>query len=363
MSINQIKNKTGTIWRARLVLKSGKRISKCFPRKVDAEQWLAKAKIENNDHTLLRCEPIRFCDLAVEFLKYAKPELQVATYQRYESVIRRYLVPEFGRTYLDSISKKNVLDFKVKISELPLSQATKYFIFCSLKTVIRKGIELDLITHNPVVGIKSPKKGEARTEYWNLSEIQTFLNLMVTHPRFPLYVLALNTGMRAGEIFGLKWDCIDLENELILVKRTLDQKTHILKETTKTAKFRNIGINDALKRLFQKLHQTGTSDFVLDREAMGCKDTSHIARAFYSDCVEVGIRPIKFHDLRHTFATQLVRKSGDIHAVAQVMGHKSATMTERYAHFGIEHAVQVAKMISFTAEEENQKVVPIRRVK
>ncbi len=363
MSINQIKNKTGTVWRARLVLKSGRRISKCFPRKVDADQWLAKAKVENGDPTQVRREPIRFCDLADQFLKYKKSELQIATYQRYEAVIRRYLIPEFGRAFIDSISKKDVMDFKVKVSEMKLSQATKYFVFCSLKTVIRNGIEMDLTTHNPTIGIKSPKKGEPRTEYWSLAELQTFLNRISSHPRFPLYVLALNTGMRAGEIFGLQWDCIDLENELILIKRMLDQKTHILKETTKTKRFRNVGINDAVKDLLRGLSKNRTSDYVLDRHSLGCKNTSHIARALYLDCLTVGVRPIKFHDLRHTFATQLVRKSGDIHAVAHVMGHKSTTMTDRYAHFGNDHAVQVAKMISFTAEEEPKKVVPLRAVK
>ena len=59
--------------------------------------------------------------------------------------------------------------------------------------------------------------------------------------------------------------------------------------------------------------------------------------------------------------TQLVRKSGDIHAVANVMGHKTATMTERYAHFGTDHAVQIAKMISFDAEDDC-KIIPLRAV-
>ena len=361
MSINQIKTKNGKVWRARLVLKSGKRISKCFDRKVDAEQWIENQISENNNPDFKPCEPIRFEDLASEFLKYSKSDLQPATYIKYDGVIRNYHVPEFGRTYVNQISKKQFLDYRIKVSELPLSQASKFFIFSTLKTIFKKGIELDLLNHNPTLGVKSLKKGQARTEYWSLSEIQEFLNRMIGHPRHALYILALNTGMRSGEIFGLCWDCVDLDNEIITVKRTLDQKNHVLKETTKTGIFRSIGINKALRDLFVKLKRDSKSKFVLDRVAMGCGDTSHLAREFHADCVSVGMRPIKFHDLRHTFATQLVRKSGDIHAVANVMGHKSITMSERYAHFGIDHAVQVAKMVSFESEEEPQKVVPMRK--
>src|SRR4051812_16798347 len=114
MSINLIKRKKGSVWRARYTLKVGRRITKCFSRKIDAEQWLAKTKIDDADPTKVWCEPIRFCELAEQFLKYTKPELQPATYQRYESVIRKYLVPQFDRALVSSISKKDILDFKMK---------------------------------------------------------------------------------------------------------------------------------------------------------------------------------------------------------------------------------------------------------
>lgn len=362
MAIDCIKNKKGKAWRARVLLKSGKRISKCFSRKIDAEQWEAKLKLEDADPTRIIREPILFQKLTEEFLRYVKADLQEASYQRYDSIIRLRLNPAFGKMMVSSISKKDVLEFKVDLGKQGLSSSNQHTIFRALKTILRKGIELDLIDHDPTTGIKVPKKGFTTSNYWNESEIYQFLNQIKDHPRYPLYLIALNTGMRAGEIFGLKWDCVDFDHRLIHIKRTFDQKSQTLKETTKTHKRRSIGINTALEKVLRRLHREKTSEFVLERNAIGCGDTSHLARAFSSDCRRLGLRPIKFHELRHTFATQLVRKSGDLHAASRVLGHTTEVMTELYAHFSNDHAVQVANMISYEADEES-KVVPLRAIR
>ena len=235
-------------------------------------------------------------------------------------------------------------------------------MFTTTRTVFRKGQELDLTNHDPTAGIKAPKKGAPRTEYWTEKEASLFLSRMRLHPRLPIYLIALNTGMRAGEIFGLQWDCVDFENKLIRIRRTFDQKTLKVKETTKTHKARSIGINDALLDLLKRLNRDCISGSVLKIEDLGCKDPSHLARTFYADCKGAGVRLIKFHDLRHTFATQLVRNGGTIHEAANILGHSTTNMTERYAHFGDEHAVQAARKVSFTAEETGAKIIPLRAV-
>ena len=359
MAIDSIKRKKGTAWRARLVLKNRQRISKCFERKIDAVTWEAQQITEDGDATKIRREPIRFEELTEQFLKYLKAESQYATFEKYEGVIRLYLNPQFGKVLMDEIRKKDIMDFKIKVSEFELASATKSFIFSALKTILRKGVELELVGVDPSAGVKSPRKGESRTEYWATHEIQRFLNSMNGHPRFPLYLIALNTGMRAGEIFGLKWDCVDFENDLIHVRRTMDQKTQIVKETTKTHCSRVLGMSAALQKVLIELAQKSASEFVVDKDSMGCSDITHVARAFKGDCERVGVRPINFHDLRHTFATELVRKTGDIQGAARVLGHKSVSMTERYAHFGPEHAAQAAKLVNFGAES-GAEVIPIR---
>ncbi len=362
MAIDHIETKTGKPWRARFYLKSGRRVTKCFQRKVDADQWEAKMRVENSDPTFVRKEPIRFSELCLQFLKYQKGELQTSTYQKYEGHLKKYLLPVFGNCLVEQITKIDVMNFKTEILELELSHAVKHQVFSLLKTIFRRSMEWDLIARDPVQAIRAPKKGRTRMEYWSEVEAMNFLFRMQDHPRFLLYLIVLNTGMRVGEIFGLKMDCVDFGNRLITVKRTFDQKTLELKDTTKNHKVRRIGMNQVLVDALSKLSQNDLSGFVVNREEMKCHNPAHIAREFASDCKKVGVRKITFHDLRHTFATQFVGKEGSIHALAGILGHSTTAMTEKYAHFTPEHAVKNAEVVSFGVVKE-QKVIRLHAVK
>jgi len=86
---------------------------------------------------------------------------------------------------------------------------------------------------------------------------------------------------------------------------------------------------------------------VLKPTDIGCKDISHISRNFQRNCINAGVRVIRFHDLRHTFATQFVANGGSMHALSGVLGHTFEAMTARYAHFGLEHAKAAAQVVSF----------------
>lgn len=361
MAIDFVKTKNGKPWRARIRLKTGKRITKCFQRKIDAQHWEAKVKIENADPQFVRREPIRFSALGEQFLKYQKGEIQPSTFKKYEGHLKKYLLPYFGNCLSDQITKIDVMNFKAHINGLELSNAVKHQVFSLLKTIFRRSMELDLINRDPAQAIRAPKKGGTRMEYWSEIEVNRFLFRMQDHPRYLLYLIALNTGMRAGEIFGLKWDCVDFGSRLITVRRTFDQKTLQLKETTKTHKSRRIGMNQVLIDALSKLSQNDLSAYVINREKMKCYNPAHVTREFTADCNRVGVRPIKFHDLRHTFATQFVGKGGSIHALAGVLGHQTTAMTERYAHFTPEHAVKNAEVVSFGAKIET-KVVQLHAV-
>ena len=126
----------------------------------------------------------------------------------------------------------------------------------------------------------------------------------------------------------------------------------MVKETTKTHKVRTIGINDCLMGLLKKLKaEDPEGGLLLNRVKLGCVHSSHVAREFANDCSKAGVRIIKFHDLRHTYATQFVAKGGDIRGLAGVLGHTTTSMTERYAHFTPEHARRVASIVSFDVPE------------
>lgn len=356
MSIDKIKRKDGIRYRVRKQVSGSKRISKCFQRKVDAQIYEANLKIKPH---LIKYEKLRFSEFAERFINLcAKPEMEISSVQRYQGVIRKYYIPKLGHRYLEDISKQDLAQFKAEIMDLPIGQSGKYFIVTSLKTMFRRAEELDFIDRSPALGLKAPRRNLCRMEYWTESEVRKFFYSVRESLRFPLYMIAFNTGMRLGELFGLKWDCLDLTNETITIRRIYCQKAGQIKENTKTNRSRTFRINSALAQFLREFKIKSTSEMVLNSIEMGCRYPAHASRCFGSDAKAAGIRQIRFHDIRHTFATQFVRNGGTIHAIAGILGHSSTSMTDRYAHFGKEHADQAANVVSF-APPELENVISI----
>lgn len=351
MAIDKIHNKKSISYRARVVLQNGRRKSRCFDRKVDAEMWEAKVRADGRSYGADRRRRMQFLELSLLFIeKHAKPMMTLSSYQKYEAALRKYITPEFSRLWIDEITKMQVIEFRAVIDRQELSQNTKYFVFTAFKTVLRKALEWDLIDRNPADGVKAPRKGMPRIEYWKASEVRQFLDSSRSSPHLPLFLIALNTGMRIGEILGLKWDRVDLENGMLTLSRIYCQKSNTIRETTKTHRTRQIGINPVLHSVLMGLRRQSNSEFVVEGKVY--RTTAyHFSTILGRACEQANVKRLRFHDLRHTFATQFVMNGGSMHGLAGILGHTSTTMTAKYAHFGEEHAKKAAQVVSFGMPE------------
>ncbi len=132
--------------------------------------------------------------------------------------------------------------------------------------------------------------------------------------------VALNTGMRLGEILTLKWEQVDLK------------KMQLTVEKTKSGKPRTIPLNPDLQaELLMLRSQNGRSPVVFPNPDTG-KPLTTIKTAFVAACRRAGISGLRFHDLRHTFGSRLVEKGADIETVRSLLGHSSIAITQRYVH-------------------------------
>jgi len=135
-----------------------------------------------------------------------------------------------------------------------------------------------------------------------------------------ILVVALNTGMRRGEILNLKWNQIDLQAREIRV------------EKTKSGKPRIVDINSFLLDVLTKLkneHKDGQYVFLNPKTG---KPYKKLQTSFKGACRRAGIKGLRFHDLRHTFASRLIMRGVDLIRVKELLGHSSVKMTERYTH-------------------------------
>jgi integrase len=154
-----------------------------------------------------------------------------------------------------------------------------------------------------------------------------------------IHTSALNTGMRKGEILNLNWDNVDLKHGFILLSQT------------KNGERREIPINGTLRETLSELFR-GTEErprrinvpYVFYDYPTGNRFQS-IQKSFKSACNEAKIKDFRFHDLRHTFASHLVMAGVDLTTVRELLGHKTITMTLRYAHLAPSHKVKAVDLL------------------
>lgn len=147
----------------------------------------------------------------------------------------------------------------------------------------------------------------------------------------PILVTALNTGMRKSEILNLKWVQVDLKARRIRV------------EKTKSGKVRHIPINDVL--LYELRRLKGKNSYVFFNPETR-KPYLDMKKGFKAACRRADIKGMRFHDLRHTFASRLVEKGVDIETVRDLLGHHSILITQRYAHSSRERKRAAVELLS-----------------
>jgi len=147
----------------------------------------------------------------------------------------------------------------------------------------------------------------------------------------PIVITALNTGMRLGEILSLTWDCVDLNLGIITVVNAKNNQS------------RNIPMNTILTEEIIRLKLDANSDHVFARD--NGKAPVTIRKIWIRALNQADINNFRFHDLRHTFASNLVMAGADIVTVKELLGHKTIAMTMRYAHLNQEHKKKVVNLL------------------
>ncbi len=183
------------------------------------------------------------------------------------------------------------------------------------------------VLENPVVYVKLAREDQLRVRFLEPEDIQRLLAACDDHLR-PIVLTALHTGMRRGEILGLKWADVDLRRRTLFVRQT------------KTGEGRHLPISEELLGMLSARPSRFKGGYVfasfLPRRNNGTSGEKNdpfvdIKNSFRTALERAGIHDFRFHDLRHTFASQLVMNGADLTVVRDLLGHKSMTMTLRYA--------------------------------
>jgi integrase len=202
----------------------------------------------------------------------------------------------------------------------------------TINMIYNWGVENKIIrnvTQSPVHGLKIVLKEEKRPEILKVEEIRKLLYEAreFRSKWFPIWGMALLTGMRNGELYALKWSDIDFERDLITVQRSFNKRTNEFK-STKAGYWRTVPISSELKTLLLELRESRSGEFVLPRliEWRRGEQAKHL-REF---CIKINLHSVKFHTLRACFATQLISSGAEPIKVMKVCGWQDLKTMARY---------------------------------
>jgi len=275
-------------------------------------------------------------EFAPEWLvTYAVPNNKPSERARKESILRVHLVPFFGNRRLDAISPLLIERFKAEQLQEGLKASTINSQLIVLQKLLRTAVEWGHFERrDDVWRIRRLPTDERQFDWLRPDEAGLLLRAAkeMSAKWYTFFFVALRTGMRRGEILALHWDEVDFERRRITVRYTNWQGRL---GSPKSGRIRVVPMTGDLAEALHAWRSTGvgTSPLVFpNRRGDLTNWHSGAGRALDRALERAGLRHIRLHDLRHSFASHLVLKRCSLREVQILMGHHSIRMTERYAH-------------------------------
>jgi integrase len=239
-------------------------------------------------------------------------------------LICRVLVRAFTGKSLRQITPAIIERFKQEFLATPTKHGEKRSLATVnnhlrvLSKVFSLAVDDDFVESNPCFRVRKFRLNNQRMRVLSAGEERELMIALEANPLVrQIVTVALHTGLRRGEIFGLTWDDLDFERELIKIQET------------KSGKKRMVPMNAVVRSLFQGLKRQ--NDLVFPSPRTG-KRLHDIKKTFRQAVESVGLKDFRFHDLRHTAATRMADGGADAFTLAKILGHSNIQMTARYTH-------------------------------
>ena len=276
--------------------------------------------------------------------------VRASTCERHEIKVRVHFNPALGSVRLKGLTPAHVRGLHREKLDSGLAPATVRKIHSTLHKAFSQAVSDGLIPRN-AADVKAPRPAPEEMRPLSEGEARTFLEAARTSgDRFePLYVLAITTGLRRGELLGLRWDDVDLERGMLRVGRSLGREGGRLKlgETKNRRGRRQVNLTlrtvNALKahrkrQLEERMRLVGTYEdrgLVFSTSVGTPVDPDNLVKCSFKPLLEkAGLPEIRFHDLRHTCATLLLGRSVHPKIVQELLGHATIAMTlDTYSHY------------------------------
>jgi integrase len=288
-------------------------------------------------------ERLNLEDLGPRFLAQKETVgLRRKTLKDYEGTLRVHLVPYFGGRSLERITPVEVESYiRVKLREGKSRKTIDHHLGL-LSSMFRFAVKRGFVRINPVDAAERPRqqRTEADIRYLSIEELEAVLRATpddaLGRMERVLYLTAAMTGLRRGELVALRWRDVDWASGVIRVRRSYGDGEFGPPKSRRSS--RAVPMCDRVGRELERLYEEslfrGEEDLVFCHPDLGTVyDPSKVRKRFVDACVRAGVRPARFHDLRHTFGTHMAGAGAPLRAVQEWMGHSDYRTTSIYADY------------------------------
>jgi integrase len=333
-----------------------------------AELYLAQSQVKVKQGAFYKPTKMRFSDFANEWLRdYAKGNVRERTYETYEATLRNHLIPHFGDLLLTQITRKLIDAFvadwlagglyyqeRLRLArELEGKQATEKRrdprpvhlgrspgtisnALTPLREMFGHAVEWEYLAANPAAGVRRPRAEHREMRVLSAEEIRELL--AAVRPEWHTFFLcAATTGVRLGELLALRWGDVDWDRQRLWVRRSITRKGTIQEPKTRGS-VRAIAITPTLvaalrEHRMRSSFKTETALIFCTANGTPLDGVNLVRREFKPSLRRAKLPDVRFHDLRHGFASLLIAQGEHPKLISEQLGHASVKITmDRYGH-------------------------------
>jgi integrase len=330
----QIQRRIGPAWAGR-----GRQGAGFYTRRT-AQAWLEELLAEARRGELpgMVRTGATFADAVAEYMRWLEQDRarKPSTLRGYESIMRAHLLPAFGERRLEDITADEVEAWSATLAACGLANTTRLRILTCLHGVMARAKRVWKLPRNPIGDVEKPaQRHSAEIEVFTPEEVHALVRAAASEQDAAIFLTAAFTGLRRGELVALRWRAVDFARRSIRVVASYSERALT---TPKSGRARSVPmappVAEALARLSSREAFTSEDDLVFPGIAGGYLDASALCRRYKESLRRAGLRSLRFHDLRHTFGTQVISNAAvSILQLKAWMGHADIDTTMKYLHY------------------------------
>lgn len=335
-------------WQGRITLENGKRRSFYGKTRQEVARQLTEALRDQARGILAEGGRQTVAQYLTNWLVVIKPTIRLGTWQRYEQYVRLHTIPTLGNTSLVKLSGQQLQTLYANRLEAGMSATSVHHLHMMLHHALDNALRLDLVQRNVCDLVDPPRMRRHLALALTPQQARSLLDAAKGDPLQALFVVALNTGMRLGELLALRWQFVDLDGGSLQVRATLRRAPggFVFAEPKTEHSRRQVMLTpqavEALRQQYirQVEHKSALgaawedSDLVFPNSIGKPLEFGNVLRRNYWPLLKRANLPrIRFHDLRHTAATLLLRAGVHPKIVSEMLGHSAISITlDTYSH-------------------------------